>query len=246
MNESFSQNLSYTCPRSINLSCGTPCITLNVQFPDLRALSDDYSFENTTTTSACYPQVNPGVPGNPTNLFIDDEYSAVIPLPFSFPFFGASYNSLVASANGYLSFDASLAGQFSHFSTGPGNLPNASYDRALIMGPYHDLQPEYTTSPTQRINYVVVGSAPTRKWILSFYKLPLYSIACQNLIENTHQIILHESTGIVEVTVLDKQICNGWNNGQAMIGMQDFTRTKFVMAPGRRVSRSAMGFRRHE
>lgn len=233
---SYSQNLSFTCPRTINVSCGAACISLNAQFPDLRALADDYSFNNVSSISACYPIVPPGVPGNPTNLFVDDRYSAVINLPFPFPFYGTVYNSLVVSTNGYISFDITRAGLFSHFSTAAGDLPTTGYDRALIMGPYHDLQPEYPTSPTQRINYLVAGTAPNRKWVLSFYKVPLFSVACQFLIENTHQIILHESTGVVEVSVFDKQICTNWNSGKSMIGMQNWDRNKGIMPPGRRVS----------
>lgn len=230
------QNLSYSCPRSITVSCGAACLTLNVKFPDIRNLATDYSFENVSSTSACYPLVNPGVPGNPTNLSIDDTYSPAINLPFSFPFFGTSYNSLVVSTNGYVCFDITRAGLFSHYSTSAGDLPNTGYDRALIMGPYHDLDPAYTTSPTMRINYLVYGNAPNRKWILSFYKVPLFLTSCQNLIQNTHQIIIHESSGIVEVSVFDKEICTAWNNGKAMIGMQDYNRTTAVMAPGRKVS----------
>ncbi len=233
---SNSQNLSYTCPRTINLSCGTACITINAQFPDLRALADDYSLNNISTTSACYPVVDPGVPGIPTSISIDDTYSSVINLPFTFPFYGTNYNSLVVSTNGYISFDITRAGLFSHYSTTAGDLPTTGYDRALIMGPYHDLNPAYTTSPTQRIDYVVNGNAPNRKWVLSFYRVPLFLTSCQNLIENTHQIILHESSGVVEVSVFDKQICLAWNNGKSMIGMQNYNRNMAIMAPGRRVS----------
>ncbi len=232
----YSQNLSYNCPRTITVSCGTACITLNAQFPDTRALADDYTFKNISAASACFPQVNPGVPGTPTSISIDDTYSSVINLPFSFPFYGATYNSLVVSTNGYICFDITRAGLFSHYSTAAGNLPNTGYDRALIMGPYHDLNPAYTTSPTKRIDYVVVGTAPTRKWVLSFYRVPLFSTACQNLIENTHQIILNESSGVVEVSVFDKQICPGWNSGQSMIGMQNYNRNLGIMPPNRRVT----------
>ena len=236
------QNLSYSCPRTITVSCGTACITLNAQFPDLRSLASDYTFNNISSTSACFPLVNPGVPGIPTNLTIDDTYSSVITLPFTFPFYGTNYNALVASTNGYVCFDITKAGQFSHYSTSAGDLPNTGYDRGLIMGPYHDLDPAYPTSPTQRIKYDTVGFAPTRKWILSFYKVPLFSTACQNLIQNTHQIILNESSGVVEVSVFDKQICPGWNNGKSMIGMQDYNRTTGIMPPGRRVSDPPWGF----
>lgn len=233
---SNAQNISYTCPRTINVSCGAACITLNAKIPDLRGLASDYSFENASTSLPCYPFEDPSVPGIPTSLTVDDRYSAVINLPFTFPFYGATYNSLVVSTNGYISFDISRAGLFSHFSTAPGNLPTTGYDRALIMGPYHDLQPEYPTSPTQLINYVVSGSAPNRRWVLSFYKVPLFSVACQNLIENTHQIILYESSGVIEVSVYDKQICPGWNSGKSMIGLQNWNRDIGIMPPNRRVS----------
>lgn len=230
------QNHSYTCPRTINVSCGAACITLNAKFPDLRGLASDYSFENVSATIPCYPLVDPGVPGTPTSLSIDDRYSTVINLPFTFPFYGTNYNSLVVSTNGYISFDVSRTGLFSHYSTAAGDLPTTGYDRALIMGPYHDLNPAYTTSPTQRIDYVVHGNAPNRKWVLSFFKVPLFSAACQNLIQNTHQIILHESTGVIEVSIFDKQICPGWNNGKSMIGIQNWNRDMGLMPPNRRVS----------
>ena len=98
----YSQNLSYSCPRTINLSCGTACITLNAKFPDLRALADDYSFLNVSAAVPCYPLVDPGVPGNPTNLTIDDTYSAVINLPFPFPFYGIQPGLMLIHLNGIL------------------------------------------------------------------------------------------------------------------------------------------------
>ncbi|HNL66473.1 MAG TPA: hypothetical protein PKL81_15355, partial [Ferruginibacter sp.] len=118
----------------------------------------------------------------------------------------------------------------------PQNLPSALYDAALIMGPYHDLDPSVGTSPTQKIKYDIVGTAPTRQFILSFYKVPLFLTSCNGLFENTHQIILYESSGIIEVSVFDKQICTGWNQGRAMIGLQDDTKTKGIMAPTRTAS----------
>ncbi|HMU47816.1 MAG TPA: gliding motility-associated C-terminal domain-containing protein [Chitinophagaceae bacterium] len=168
--------------------------------------------------------------GTATNLTVDDTYSGVINLGFPFPFYGNIYNSLVASTNGYLSFDVSRAGQMAAWQIN-NDLPSTSYDRAMIMGPNHDLYPGQPTSPTQRIQYQVFGVAPQRRWILSYYKVPLFS--CTSSIENTHQIILYESTGIVEVTIFSKQICIGWNSGRAIVGIQDFNRTQGMMAPGR-------------
>ncbi len=255
---SKSQQLSFTCPRDTVLGCNSTCFTLKGQFPDLRGLADDYTFKNVTAASACRPYVDPGGPGPSTSLTIDDTYSSVINLPFNFVFYGTVYNSLVVSTNGYISFDASnLTGNFSDYGimnsggfltatagNPPENLPSPLYDGAIIMGPYHDLNPAYTTSPAMQIKYNVFGTAPNRKWILSFYKVPLFTNAgggCDQKIDNTHQIILHESTGVIEVFIRDKEICPGWNEGRAMVGMQDITKSKGIMAPGRAASDNPWG-----
>ncbi len=250
---SNSQNLSFTCPRDTILGCNANCLTIKGQFPDVRALGTDYTFQNVSGASACKPVVDPGGPGPSANLTIDDKYSSEIFLPFGFPFYGTIYNSLIISTNGYVSFDVSGAGNFSHYgilngggflsaTTGnPGeNLPSTLYDRALIMGPYHDLDPN-VTQPTQQIKTNVYGAAPNRQWVLSFYKVPLFLTTCNSLIENTAQIILYESTGVIEVFIRDQQICTGWNDGKAMVGLQDFTQTKGIMAPGRQASDPAWG-----
>jgi gliding motility-associated-like protein len=233
--QSQSQNLSYSCPRDTVLGCGVVCYNLVARFPDVRALGNDYTLQNVTNISACRPYVDPGAPGPSTNLTIDDRYSSVLPLPFTFPFYGVPYSSLIASTNGYLCFDISKTGLFSHYDD-DGDLPNNLYDPALIMGPYHDLDPSETGSPTQQIKYQTLGNAPNRKWVISFYKIPLFGSSCGGLINNTHQIILHESTGIIEVQIIDKQTCTAWNDGKAMVGLQDFTKTKAIMAPNRKMS----------
>ncbi|CAN5816967.1 hypothetical protein BH11BAC4_BH11BAC4_16390 [soil metagenome] len=232
-------SFSFACPRDTLITdCSAACIILKSRIPDVRSSTNSYVINPISgAPGGCYaPYVDPGLPGTPTSLTVDDTYSGVINLPFSFPFYGANYSSLVASTNGYISFDATRAGLFSHYSTAAGDLPNTGYDRALIMGPYHDLDPAYTTSPTQRIKYEVVGTAPHRKWILSFYKVPLFLTSCNNLIENTHQIVIYEGLGIAEVFITSKQICTGWNNGKAMVGMQNYNRNAAIMAPNRRVS----------
>ena len=250
---SKSQNLSFSCPRDTLLGCNASCLTITGRFPDVRSLASDYSFQNVSAASACRPFVDPGAPGPSASLTLDDRYSAVLNLPFAFPFYGTIYNSLVVSTNGYISFDVSLSGNFSHYgilnsggflsaTTGnPGeNLPSTLYDKALIMGPYHDLDPS-VTQPTQQVKYEIFGTAPNRKWILSFYKNPLFQTACNSLIENTHQIILYESTGVIEVYIRDMQICSTWNEGRSMIGLQDETKTKGIMAPGRAATDAPWG-----
>jgi gliding motility-associated-like protein len=239
---------SFSCTKDTTINgCASTCITLKGKIPNLHSSTTDYDINPLSGPGGCYvPYVSASTPGNPVSLTIDDKYSAVITLPFSFPFYddaASPYNSLIASTNGYLSFDISEANNYSHWSQAPGNVPNVGYDRSLIMGVFHDLDPGplVGTSPTQQIKYDIIGTAPHRRFILSFYKVPLFSAACNPLIENTHQIVLYESTGIIEVFVKDIQQCAGWNQGRKMIGLQNFNENKGLMAPGRTSTGPAWG-----
>lgn len=233
---------NFSCTKDTLISCTIPCITLQARIPDLYGLSSSYSLNPINgSPNGCYNEpVLPDLPGNPTNLTIDDNYSAVIPIGFNFPFYGVIYPSLVVSTNGYLSFDVSLAGQFSHYTV-TNNLPSSAYDRALIMGPYHDLDPSTRSNPPpeMKIKYETLGTAPQRRWVLTFYHVPLYSTVaatCGALNQNTQQIVLYESTGIIEVYVKDKQVCNAWQNGKAILGIQDFTQSNALVPTGRNAS----------
>jgi SprB repeat len=240
-NSASAQNFSFNCSRD-TLVPGCPtnlCINLKAIVPDIHALTSSYSLNPGSFNAGCFPvYVAPDDPnGTPTNLTIDDRYSGVINLNFNFPFYGTIYNSLVASTNGYISFDGSLANAGSHYQN-RGDLPNTLYDRALIMGPYHDLDPSLNAG-SNRIQYQEWGVAPTRRWVLSFFNVALFN--CASLVRNTHQIILYESTGIIEVKIYDKEICAGWQAGKAMVGIQDFTRLNGMTAPNRRMSDPAWG-----
>ncbi len=238
------QGYSFNCARDTVLP-GCPaaaCFNIKTMIPDPHRQSNNYAVNSPSTLPTCLLASNdPGIPGNPTTLDIDDRYSPVFPIGFPFIFFGTPFNDLVVSSNGYLSFDVSLTNTFSHFDiingATPQDLPhNSFYDRALIMGPYHDIDVGITTSPNRLISYQTSGVAPYRTWTITYYKIPLFSGGCNNLFENTHQITLYESTGIIDVNIYDKQICLGWNQGRAMVGVQNWNRDVGVMVPGRRAS----------
>ena len=249
----ISQNsFSFNCTKDTVIECTTSCLTLTTTLPDIHAATNSYTVNEITAFSCFRGYVNPAAPGLSAGLIIDDRYSPPIDITFPFSFFGKPYTQLIASTNGFLSFDISKTGAFSHFgilknggslsaSTGtPQDLPNTLYDKAVIMGPYHDLDPNIALS-TQQIKYEVIGTAPYRKWIISYYNVPLYTTACLNLNKNTHQIVLYETLGIVEVFIYDKEICLNWNNGRAIIGMQDFNQTSAIMAPGRQATSAPWG-----
>lgn len=229
------QNLSYSCPRDTVLGCGSACMSITARFPDIKSLATDYIVSNVSPTNQCRPYVDPGGAGPSANIVDDDVYSQIINMGFNFVFYGRNYNKLLISPNGVISFDISTPGGYAHYATTAGNLPNTAYDRAIIMGLYHDMDIRETISPNRKIKYNVIGTAPNRKFIVSFYKMPLFynGNGCNVFFENTHQMICHESSGIIEVHVTSRQPCAAWQNGRGMIGLQDSFKVKSIMAPGR-------------
>lgn len=251
----YAQSFTFNCTRDTVIGrCVTPaCFTLKGIIPDIHASTGSYTVNPIgATPSACFPvYVQPNDPtGDTTSLTLDDIYSNVINIGFPFPFYGTVYNNLISSSNGVVSFDVSKTGQFAHYGIlwdgvslngavgSPVDLPSNLYDAALIMGPYHDLNPAYPTSPTRIVQRKTIGTAPHRRWVLSYYKMPLYLVTggCNLMIENTHQIVLYESTGIIEVLIFDKQSCLAWNSGRSIIGIQNFTKNQALMVNGRRAS----------
>lgn len=237
---------SFTCARdTIVPICGGSCFVLKAKIPDIHSTSSANGYVVNPLTGGpdgCFnPYIDPGIPGNPTSITLDDRYSDPITLGFPFNFYGSNYSQLVASGNGYLCFDITEANQFSHWSQSAGDVPNTGYDAGLAMGVFHDIDPSVTTSPNRRIKYDIIGAAPHRKFILSFYKIPLFSSTCNNLIENTHQIVLYEGLNIIEVFVYSVEQCPSWNQGRKMIGLQSFDKTKGIMAPGRTSTGPAWG-----
>ena len=229
---------AFSCSRDTTIDgCVTPCITLKAKIPDVRSSTNSYVINPLTGPNGCFnPYVSPATPGSSTSLTQDDTYSGTVTLPFQFPFYddaASPYNSLIISSNGFVSFDVSKAGAYSHYSMTAGDVPDIAYDKSLIMGVFHDIDPFYTTSPTQQIKYQVLGVSPHRRFVVSYYKVPQFSTTCQNLIENTHQIVLYEGLGIIEVFVFSAEQCPTWNQGRKMIGLHNANKDKGLMAPGR-------------
>jgi hypothetical protein len=227
---------SFSCTKD-TIVCNRNCISITTTIPDIRG-TDSYKVKRLD----CFTQsVSPAAPGTSLAFGEDDKYSGVLTLPFDFPFYDSVYNSLVVSTNGVISFDLNNAGAFSPWqitSAGvPQDLPNDFYERAVIMGVFHDIDIQNpTTSADRQIKYDVTGVAPHRKWVLSFYKIPCYSNACWNKINNTYQVTLYEGLGLVEVNVWGREICTTWNQGRAMMGMQNYDMDNGIMAPGREAS----------
>lgn len=162
--------------------------------------------------------------GTPILLNIDDVHSSALPLPFSFCFYDSSFSEVVVSTNGYITFDTSVANWFSPWPIN-GPAPNNTIPDYSIMAPWHDIDP----SVTGTISFSIAGVAPYRRYIVSFYQASMFS--CNNLLF-TQQIILYETTNIIETHIADKPLCTTWNAGAAIHGLQKDTSTAHIV-PGR-------------
>jgi gliding motility-associated-like protein len=165
----------------------------------------------------------------PTNsgISIDDRYSAVHPIGFPFNFYGTIYNDIVIGPNGTLCFDLSLAGAYDPWPITAVLLGNPSkYNN--ICGPWCDIDISIPGGGT--ITYSLTGIAPFRKYIVTFCNDAMFSCTTQR---TSTQIILYETTNIIECHIATKPVCAGWNGGRAIIGVQNATGTAATVAPGR-------------
>lgn len=226
--------------KEIVLPCETICTSITATVPHLKQ-SDDYLVQPVPYQPFAFAAGGTEL----VSLYADDIYSSVIPLPFPVCFYGTNFTSLVVGSNGIISFDITNANRrnnfrqtvnFSNKTPVPipfaggtqGTLTSTYYPRAAILGVYHDIFP--TDNGLRRIEWRIEGTAPKRRFLASFKDVPMFS--CSNLLA-THQIVIYESTGVVEVYVQDKPVCTVWNEGLATLGMQNFNRNKATFPVGK-------------
>ena len=177
----------------------------------------------------------PFIGGTAVSVNTDDVWSSIINIPFDFCFFGTDYNEMIIGSNGVVSFDITSAdttpGGFCQWSFEPGEtIPEpVELFRTTIFGAYMDIDPSVGGSGT--INFEVFGDAPCRTMVINFPDIPFFS--CTNL-SMTSQIVIYETTNVVEVYIEDRPDgCPTWNDGLAVIGIQNQDGTVGFTPPGR-------------
>lgn len=206
-----------------NIPCGQSCANLTAV---------PFSAGQTTQYTVNQISYNPPFQYNTGTAIIantDDLWSSAINLPFTFCFFGNSYNQLVIGSNGILSFNTALAGTFCQWTinsglplVGPANYTNC------IMGPYHDIDPEVISGTY--IRYEIGGTAPCRYFKIAYNNVPMYQCNSQRA---THMTVLYETTNAIEVYIQNKPTCSGWNSGAAIEGIVNAGGTLAYNVPGR-------------
>ncbi len=214
--------------RNITLPCGTACTTITAQVPHIKQ-SNDYVVTNPGYVPFAYTTPTGTTV---TQIYVDDTWSPVIPMSFPFCFYGSTYSSLIMGSNSAITFDISRASTGSGYAIAAnGTIPSTTYAPSMIFGPYHDIDPS-DPSPNKKIEWRVEGVAPKRRFIASYNDMPYFGSSC-TVPRATHQMVLYEGTGIVEVYIKDKPFCTAWNGGRTILGMQNQTRTNAVAAAGK-------------
>ena len=212
----------------IVLECGVPCTDLTASFLDT---GETTSYE---VSSITYDPPFPFTGGTPVSVNTDDIWSPAIQLPFDFCFFGETYTQMVIGSNAVVSFDLA--------NNEPGDYCDWSFDDPIpspnlflttIFGPYMDVDPSVQGSGF--INWAVFGESPCRTMVVNFPNITYFGSACPNL-SLTSQIVIYETTNVVEVYVQDRPSGCTWNDGNAVLGIQNQNGTVGYTAPGRNTS----------
>jgi gliding motility-associated-like protein len=224
---SFSQTIP--CPfvnagpdQTADCSSAQGCSNLTATFLDIRETSS-YTVESMPHTPPI-PYNQGG--GTGVSINTDDVWSNAINLPFTFCFYGQTYNQLLIGSNGNLSFNLGSAGGFCPWSFNASCPSPNLVNMGNIFGIYHDIDP----SVCGNIKYYTNGAAPCRQFIVSFDLICHFS--CTS-IKSRHMMVLNETTNYIDVYVESKPLCSTWNGGRAIIGLQDATGNVGITAPNR-------------
>lgn len=203
----------------LTVSCDEPCT-------ELEAIP--FEVGGTETYEVSSIPFDPPFPINAgTSLFIgvDDTWSSALPLPFSFCFFGNTYDNVIVGSNGIVTFDLADAGGYCPWAF-TASIPSTNLPNDAIFAPYMDINPATCGS----VRWTVLGEEPCRTFVINYDHVCLYS--CSST-QTTSQILLYETTNVIEVFIEDKPACGGWNSGNACIGIQNIAGNVGYAPPGR-------------
>lgn len=212
---------------------GCPEVSINVTGQDTiinccGTLTTSY-VPNAQTSSYTVGQIPyapfPFTGSNTVFVNTDDIWSGVITLPFTFCFYGNTYTQCVIGANGLISFNLAYANQYCQYPINAA-IPSTQNPINSIMSPYHDIDPGVGGN----VNYQVYGTAPCRTLVVNWNQIPMYS--CNSMI-NTQQMVIYETTNVIETYIANKPLCASWNGGAAIHGIQNAAGTLATVVPGR-------------
>ena len=198
------------------------------------------------------PAINGGTEvNNPVYPFYDVRAECPIDLPFKFCYFDQTYERIYVWANGAVTFtpqtncspspyvsyvDQASGGPFS--GPIPGSVTNNNFLNS-IFGSYQHTHWNKNNYPTGSVNYQVYGTAPCRKFVISWFNMPAAGLTPGNcpppVPKQSHQVVLHELTNVIDVNIIQHDDCpaNVPNEALAVLGIVNSTGAQGYSPPGR-------------
>jgi len=207
-------DVSICFPGSVTLNA----TLINTQNTNILGILASTSYLQSTTA------YNPDSYTTGTSVFLsDDSQTGILPIGFPFCYFGVQYTNCIIGSNNWLGF---VAGQTSTWVTVPIPSNTGNAPRGTIMGPWQDINP----GVGGQIRYQVHGTPPFRRLKVAYNNVPMFS--CTGLLY-TSQIIIYETTNVIETHIANKPLCPGWNSGNAVHGLHSHTGTVADVVTGR-------------
>lgn len=176
---------------------------------------------------------------NPVSVNTDDVWSPLVTLPFDFCFYGNTYRDCLIGSNGVITFDTTNNSpegscEWDISDAQSANLPATSHNALIknsIFGVFHDINPALGGNIGWELITLPTGC---RALVASWYNVPMFSSSCSSQLY-TGMMVLYENSNIIEVYTQTKSVCSTWNEGNAVIGIQNADGTLASVPPGRNV-----------
>jgi gliding motility-associated-like protein len=218
---------------TLQLPCGTSSANLTAIPFDAGATSS-YGVSQITYNPFSYTT------GTDVLVHTDDLWSAIINLPFKFCFFDTAYTRLIIGSNGNISFNTVNHGAYNPWPISnpiPTAADISSEINNGVMGPWEDIDPTHQGN----IYYQIIGAAPCRMFVVSWDRCGYYGDPNSNCAScdtdvalfGTSQIVLYETTNVIEIYIQTKDVLHAWNGGKAVEGIENNSATVAYTVPGR-------------
>ncbi|MBT6514715.1 MAG: T9SS type A sorting domain-containing protein [Crocinitomicaceae bacterium] len=204
----------------------------------------DYTLSNITYAPASY--------FTGTEITYDDDVFGRdwIEFGFNFCFDGSEYQKCLISSNGYLTFKTCDANQIpggsgnnaDPYGFSPwqltANAPNTTNcPRNSILLTWQDIAPDQADpNANNEVKYQTVGSSPNRIFILKYNDIKLYGCAASGAQNYSAQLMLYESTNLIEFHTTQRVPCNSWLGGAGIMGITNHDGTAAEIVPGHNYS----------
>ncbi|MFN3909489.1 MAG: fibronectin type III domain-containing protein, partial [Flavobacterium sp.] len=227
-------DINTTTPGQLDLCPGETCVPITASYLET-------GVTNTYDISAIpFSPPFPFTGGTALNVTTDDLWSPLQPISFPFCFFGQSYNNVLVGSNGVVTFNNGIANHqpngFCPWSIPDAPLPNTNFPiKNAIFGVFQDTNPAVNgPGALNDINYQFLGTAPCRVFIANFNEVAQFSCGVSVGMQ-TSQIVLYETSNVIDIYILKRTPCNTWQNGRGVVGLLNAAGNVAYVPPGRNV-----------